>query len=87
MSSRNPDHKDMSLWGVDPKFLREHSKKGLKKMVANKTKALRDRAEAIRAPESPKIPKGTNCTLEQLSFITHPTLGKHIPSYMARGHR
>ncbi|XP_038938814.1 large ribosomal subunit protein eL29-like [Rattus norvegicus] len=87
-----------SLKGVDPKFLRnmsfakKHNKKGLKKMQANKAKAVSARAEAIKAlvkPQAvkPKMPKGSSHKLSRLAFIAHPKLGKKIRSYMAKGRR
>ncbi|XP_036604058.1 60S ribosomal protein L29-like [Trichosurus vulpecula] len=63
-----------SLKGVDPKFLRnmsfakKHNTKGLKKMQANNTKAIKARIEAIKALSTkaskakvlrPKIPKAS----------------------------
>ncbi|XP_036058465.1 60S ribosomal protein L29-like [Onychomys torridus] len=77
-----------SLKVVDPEFLRNMSnKKGLKKIQANNAKAASVRAEAIKAFEKPKMPKGLICKLSYPSFITHPKLGKWIRSYMAKGHR
>ncbi|XP_031216497.1 60S ribosomal protein L29-like [Mastomys coucha] len=73
-------------------FAKKHNKKGLKKMLANNAKAVSAHAEAIKAlvkPQAikPKIPKGSSCKLSHLGFISHPTLGKQIQSYMAKGHR
>ncbi|KAH0508718.1 60S ribosomal protein L29 [Microtus ochrogaster] len=87
-----------SLKGVDPKFLRnmhfakKHNKKGLKKMQANNAKAMRARAEAIKAlvkPQvvKPKVPKGPSRKLTHLALIAHPKLGKRIRNYIARGRR
>ncbi|XP_036033430.1 60S ribosomal protein L29-like [Onychomys torridus] len=82
-----------SLKGVHPKFLRnmcfakKHNKKGLKKMQANKAKAVSTHAEATTALVKPKMPKGPSHKLSRLAFITHPELGKQIRSYMAKGCR
>ncbi|XP_060230216.1 large ribosomal subunit protein eL29-like [Meriones unguiculatus] len=86
-----------SLKGLDSKYLsnicfaKMHNKKGLKKMPANKAKAMSAPAEAIKAlvkPAAikPKIPKGPSCKLS-LAFIAYPELRKQIQSYMAKGHR
>ncbi|XP_032752931.1 60S ribosomal protein L29-like [Rattus rattus] len=87
-----------SLKGADPKFLRnmrfakKHNRKGLRKMQANNAKAVRARAEAIRAlvkPQAikPKMLKGSSRKLSRLAFITHPKLGKRIRRYMAKSRR
>ena len=73
-----------SLKGIDPKFLRnmrfaKKHKKGLKKMPANKNKAMSACADAIKAlvkPKEvkPKIPKGGSRKLSLLAYIAHPQL-------------
>ncbi|XP_064336621.1 large ribosomal subunit protein eL29 [Camelus dromedarius] len=87
-----------SLKGVDPKFLRnmrfakKHTKKGLKKMQANNTKAMSARAEAIKAlgkPKEvkPKVPEGSSRELSRLAYIAHPKLGKRARARIAKGLR
>ena len=86
-----------SLKGVDPKFLRnmrfaKHNKKGLRKMQANKAKAMSARAEAIKAlvkskEVKPKIPKGSGRKLSRLAYIAHPKLGKRARARIAKGLR
>nr|XP_004392029.2 PREDICTED: 60S ribosomal protein L29-like [Odobenus rosmarus divergens] len=65
-------------------------KKGLKKMQANKAKAMRACAEAIKAcikPKEvkPKIPKGGSHKLNRLAYIAHPKLGKRARARIAKG--
>lgn len=55
-------------------FARKHSKKGLKKVQDNSTKAMNARAEALKAlvkPKEirPKILNGGSCKLSQLAYI------------------
>ncbi|XP_064343287.1 large ribosomal subunit protein eL29-like [Camelus dromedarius] len=63
------------------RFAKKHSKKGLKEMQANNTKATSACAEAIKAlikPKEvkPKIPQGGSCELSRLADIAHPKLRK-----------
>ncbi|XP_006900870.1 PREDICTED: EGF-like module-containing mucin-like hormone receptor-like 3 [Elephantulus edwardii] len=80
---------EKSVKGVDPKFLRnmrfakKHNNKVLKKMQTNNAKAVDERAEAGKALVKPKevksrIPRGVNCKLSRLAYITQPRLGKRL---------
>nr|XP_039319995.1 60S ribosomal protein L29-like [Saimiri boliviensis boliviensis] len=75
------------------RFARKHNKKGLKKMQANNAKAMRARAEAIKAlvkprEVKPKIPKGgVSRKLDRLAYIAHPKLGKCARALIAKGLR
>lgn len=61
------------------RFAKKHSKKGLKKMQANNTKAMSAHAEAIKAlikPKEikPKIPKGGTTSSVDLPTSFIPSL-------------
>ncbi|XP_043845057.1 60S ribosomal protein L29-like [Dromiciops gliroides] len=88
-----------SLKGVDPNFLRnmhfakKHNKKGLKKMQANNAKAIKARAEAIKALSTkaskakllwhkmPKIPKASaqRAGLKMATKYPGPRVGIKCP--------
>ncbi|ELK28612.1 60S ribosomal protein L29 [Myotis davidii] len=83
---------DMNLKGVRPKFLtnvlfaKKHTKKALKKMQVNNTKAVSAHEEAIQAlvkPKevNPKIPKGSSHIHSQPAYVAHSKLGKHAHVY------
>ncbi|MBZ3870240.1 60S ribosomal protein L29 [Sciurus carolinensis] len=97
-NQETPSQRYESLKGVDPKFLRnmhfakKHSKKGLKKMQANNTKAVSACAEAVKAlvkPKEvkPKMPKGASHKLDRLALLAHPKHGKRARAHMARKRR
>lgn len=56
------------------RFVKKHSKKGLKKMLANNTKAMSTRVEAIKVLVKSKvvklkISKGPRCRVSLLAFL------------------
>ena len=84
-----------SLKGIDPKFLRnmrfaKKHKKGLRKMPANKNKAMSACADAIKAlvkPKEvkPKIPKSGSHKLSQVAYTAHLKLGKRAHAHITKG--
>ncbi|XP_006768010.1 PREDICTED: 60S ribosomal protein L29-like [Myotis davidii] len=72
------------------RFTKKNSKKGLKKIQANKAMSTGAGAtKALIKPKElkPRVPKGGSCELSRLAYIAHPKLGKHACSHTTKGLR